>query len=195
MSKTPHSSENQAFTDSAHRLAREQVYPRLFRVPAENIFYLKADKAINEFLDTRMGIDRSMRVKYRSMPAPFLITTQERFRKPRYQDFQDITVTLWNHISDLPGEMFKLACHFFVYGFYDEKHNRLVEVIVLHAHLLVECVAMCKLTYTTQDNPRSGQTFACFKIDDLKRVGVVRLHLKDVCGVLVEQPIDEPRLF
>lgn len=193
MSKTPYSSDNQDFSNNAHILARKVLYPLLYGVPKENIRHLKAEGPINFFLDSRMGIDRSMRVKYDECPfVSYLFTVQERFREPHYQELQDVTITLWNNENDQPGELSKLGCHLFMYGFYDEERNAFTEAIVLRVYKLIEALASGELTIgETHDNPRSNQTFVCFKIRDLKRLGIVRLHVKEINGRLVCQSTED----
>jgi hypothetical protein len=56
--------------------------------------------------------------------APLGFTIQERFRRPRYAEFQDLTLTEWNGNSNLPSELYKIRAGMFLYGYYSEEDRR-----------------------------------------------------------------------
>ncbi len=178
---TPYSTANQAFSDAAHDAARSLVYPRLFDCDEGLISFESSsvkDGGEKAILDGRMAVDRIVSVTVPGLRGPIEHMIQERFRKPRYASFRDITITEWNHYSNEKSELYKLKAGMFLYGYFDEESEEFGEVIAVNTAALLLAIGNGSVTYTAADNPRSGQSFLCLKFDDLHAAGVVAWHYK-----------------
>lgn len=157
---TPFSTQNASFTDAAHQAARTQVYPQLFantNLTYERVTNVTTD-ARHAILDGELGIDLIVSVGIHFQhPIPF--TIQERFRKPEFQRYADLTITQWNHTTDMPSELHKLASDLFVYGYYDPNKDEIIQAIAIHGAPLKTAITTGQLHYEQEKNPRSNQTF------------------------------------
>lgn len=107
MSITPYSQKDQDFSNLAHLQSRTAIYSEIFNVKNSLSFEeLPIEQAMT--LDADMGIDRHVRVHVQGLRAPFSVLVQERFRRPGFARHQDVTITEWNHNSNLPGELFDI---------------------------------------------------------------------------------------
>lgn len=180
MSGTPLSRENKDFTDAAHLAAREIIYPALFETDSWNIDYEvqeDIESARGGVLDGELAIDRVLSVSVPDLAvplrAPLRITVQERFRRPQFQKWQDVTVTEWNLNTNLPSELYKLQAGLFVYGYYDKEKNAFLDVICVNVSSLLLAIAQRRITGTLQPNHRSNQVFRCFTFESLYKAGLV----------------------
>ena len=166
---TPYSRTNRQFTERAHELAQQQVYPDMFGVAVEQIDYqlLKDDTARAFLLDTAVAVDRLLRVTVKHLRMPITFDVQERFRRPQYHRFQDITITEWNHNTNQPSELYKIRAGWFVYGYYDDQRGVFLDVVAIPVPELLWAITSGRLPHKTGDNPRSNQTFVAVRIPDL----------------------------
>lgn len=124
---TPFDAANKSFTDTAHRAAMRIIYPKLLNCLAEDI-----EEDLDNFENSERGklLDGEMAIDYViKVPSPYTtpITgkklshyVQERFRRPSFSKFNDVTVTEWNWLTNKPSELYKLRAPMFLYGYYDE---------------------------------------------------------------------------
>lgn len=180
---TPFSNDNADFTNKAHQAARWQVYPMLFRLPIDNLEFestlLNMGERERQY-DGEMAIDRIVKVK----PATFDIqplgfTIQERFRKPKFAKYKDITITEWNPISNKPGELYKLQAQLFMYGYYNEANNSFIDVVVFDVAKTLMGICNKSLKYSRGVNPRTKQPFVTIKFDDLSKEKCLLFKLSD----------------
>ena len=178
--KTPHSNENQAFTDSAHSLAKSLIYPAFFGVKPSAITWAGhnvADGGVSAVLDGQLGVDRTAKVMRDGHAGVFTTSVQERFRRMRYERFRDITITKENKLSGQLSELYKLQSGLFVYGYCDVDESRFGEVVIVNVEILMDAISRKVLDISEEENPRTRQTFVTVKIDRLLEVpGLVRWH-------------------
>ena len=184
---TPYSKSNQAFSDAAHLAARQHIYPNLF-VPLQSkegaITYISpafGNSKKERVLDGDMGIDRLVRIACNDFSAPLEFTIQERFRRPEYATWNDLTVTEWNHQTNLPSELHKINAGIFVYGYFNPKRGDFVNWVAADTMRLIYAVSIGQLKYKRFENERSGQTFVSFAFDDLRQSEVIFKEMKDRC--------------
>lgn len=134
MARTLYEQDNADFSNRAHMRARDVLYPRIFNVRRERLQFedtLLAQSDRAKILDGEMGVDRIVRVTIHNLHAPLMFTVQERFRRPEFAKYQDMTVTEWNHASNSPSELYKINAGLFVYGYFDERSGRFPDAIVI----------------------------------------------------------------
>ncbi len=186
---TPYSTQNQLFSDNAHIAAQKTSYPLLFNVPNESLHFTTTSLSIGEkecILDGEMAIDRIVKVSVQWFQNPIEFTIQERFRKEKYREWQDITITEWNHKTNVKSELFKLNAGIFLYGYFDGEH--ITQSIAINSTGLLHRLVFKRPTIKTvaearrdKDknciirgfNPRSQQNFLCFRFEHLRLSGVV----------------------
>lgn len=178
--RTNFSSSNSAFSDQAHIAAQTQLYPLVFNASSENITYESVtisespEDQRNKILDGEMAVDRMVTVTVDSFPFPLSYTVQERFRKPKFRKYQDITITEYNHSSGLPSELYKLSGGLFVYGYFNEELNLIEQFVVFSSSSLLVKLASGELKPDCRKtNPRSNQSFIGFNIDSLRKHGLI----------------------
>jgi len=167
---TPYSIGNQEFSDKAHKSAQACVYPFVFSKEQGQLAFECTSVSTGErgkVLDGEMGIDRIVLVTCGQMRKPLVFTVQERFRKVKYRGYQDLTITTWNTITNQPSELYKINAGLFLYGFYDESSDTVVEWVMVNTASMLLALASKRLSYTTRTNPRSGQEFIGVKFTDL----------------------------
>ena len=168
--KTPYSQENQDFSDKGHLCARKAAYPLIF--PNSQLQYTLLPEEQARTLDGDMGIDRHVLVKVQSLRAAFSVLVQERFRRIKYADFRDATITEWNNNTDQPGELYKIKAEMFLYGYYDEQHDKFIDAIAFSMLTLKAKIAQGLINHTTGINSRSNQTFLNFRFADLEQQNI-----------------------
>lgn len=174
---TPYSIDNQAFSDRAHCLAREAIYPSLFDAAADALTFddvtgVEAER--NKVLDGEMAVDKIVNVTVHGLGAPLIFTVQERFRRPDAARFRDITITEWNNNSNKPSELYKIRAWLFLYGYYDADCNHFVgETVVVNVPALWLRLATNQIEYASGRNPRSNQRFITVSFDALREYGLV----------------------
>jgi hypothetical protein len=177
MANTPYSEENQEFSNQAHLCARREVYPLLFNVPATHLNYPDHPQAQER--DYWQGIDRTVEVQTPGLRGNLRFSVQERFRRPQYAPYRDMTITEYNQRSHQLGELYKMEAWLFVYGYYVPQQDRFIEVIACWVPQLMLNIARGTIRGNKRDNPRSSQPFKYFKFEDLERLqGVVEFRKK-----------------
>ena len=176
MARTQYEAHNAAFSQQAHEVAQQLLYPSIFGVPRSRLSFedtLLGQSERASVLDGEMGVDRIVRVMVEGLKAPLLFTIQERFRRPEYARYRDITVTEWNHASSMPSELYKINAGLFVYGYYDDCCECFVDAIVVNVFDLLLAVAKGDVYYSRGRN-RKQQKFLSFRFADLTELGLVR---------------------
>lgn len=185
MARTLYEEANGQYSDKAHRLAQTLIYPSLFDTDAENITYeedtLLTESARGAVLDGEMGIDRVLRVTVPGLTGNIPFTVQERFRRPEFHGYQDLTITEWNHNSGLPSELYKIRANIFLYGYGNDADNPtgFMEAIAINTTQLLVKISRREIPYTMRRN-KKNQTFLAFTFDSLEKSGVVLWHSKDL---------------
>jgi hypothetical protein len=173
---TPYSTQNQLFSDCAHLAAQTWIYPALFNVPPSQLRFTTTSLSIGEkerILDGEMAIDRIVHVKVQWFQSELEFTVQERFRKPKFAQFEDITITEWNRKTQQKSELFKLNAGIFVYGYFDEQYNTFIDWIAVNTVGLLHRLVKKQPTIQKRFNPRSEQDFLTFKFKHLEQAGLV----------------------
>lgn len=176
---TPYSTDNQAFSDAAHAAAQSAVYPHVLDCDRDSLSFESSsvgdggDKAI---LDGQMAVDRIVSVTVSGLRGPIEHTVQERFRRPGYSGYRDLTITEWNHASNQKSELYKLKAGVFLYGYFDPASESFGEVIAVNTSSLLMAISSGGVRYTTGVNQRTRQSFLCIKFDVLHQAGVVVWH-------------------
>jgi hypothetical protein len=185
MARTPYQKENGDYSDKSHQLAQALIYPSLFDTSAENITYeedtLLTESARGAVLDGEMGIDRVLRVTVPGLTGNIPFTVQERFRRPEFHGYQDLTITEWNHNSNLPSELYKIRANIFIYGYGNHPldPSGFIEAIAINTTQLLVKISRREIPYTLKQN-KKNQTFLAFSFDSLEKSGVVLWHKKDL---------------
>jgi len=176
---TPYSSHNQSFSDAAHAAAQLLVYPALLGCDHGLLSFESfsvSDGGEKAILDGQMAVDRIVSVTVPGLRGDIEHTIQERFRRPDYASFRDITITEWNHASNQKSELYKLKAGVFLYGYFHEQNGDFGEVIAVNTSALMVAIGNRGVRYTAATNPRSRQSFLCIKFDALRDAGVVMWH-------------------
>ena len=179
MARTLYEQDNADFSNRAHMRARDVLYPRIFNVRRERLEFedtLLAQSDRAAILDGEMGVDRIVRVTIHNLPAPLVFTVQERFRRPEFAKYQDLTVTEWNHASNLPSELYKINAGLFVYGYFDERSGRFPDAIVIGVTEMLLALAQGRLRYERRRNKKQ-QSFLALRFEDMEKAGIVRYWL------------------
>ena len=179
MARTLYEQDNADFSNRAHMRARDVLYPRIFNVRRERLQFedtLLAQSDRAKILDGEMGVDRIVRVTIHNLHAPLMFTVQERFRRPEFAKYQDMTVTEWNHASNLPSELYKINAGLFLYGYFDERTSVFVDAIAIGVTDMLLAIATRRLRYDRRWN-KKRQTFLTLRFDDMERAGIVRFRL------------------
>jgi hypothetical protein len=171
---------NQDFSDKAHAAAQSLVYPRLFKCDESRLKFDSAsvsDGGEKAILDGQMAVDRLVKVTVDGLRHPIQHTVQERFRRPGYRNYRDITITEWNHASNQPSELYKIKCGIFTYGYYYEDEGRFGDVIAVDVSAFLMAMTTGAITYAKKTN-RKKQDFICVSFDALHEAGVVLAHME-----------------
>lgn len=179
--QTEYSQRNQDFSDKAHAAARSLVYPKLFKCDESRLTFESvsvSDGGENAILDGQMAVDRLVKVTVDGLRHPIQHTVQERFRRPGYRSYRDITITEWNNASNLPSELYKIKCGIFVYGYHYENENRFGDVIAVDVSAFLMAMTTGGISYTKRSN-RKMQDFICVTFDSLHEAGVVLASMSE----------------
>jgi len=175
--QTPYSNDNAIFSQKAHEAARSQVYPNAFGVDIRSLDFEDTqfrDGGRSKILDGEMGIDRIIKVtSIANLRHPISFTVQERFRRIKFLDYQDITLTEWNNATNEIGEIYKIAASYMVYGYFDDQKNKIVSPIVVNVTDMLTLICGGDLPFSKSKNPRSNQDFLTLKYSDLYKSGCV----------------------
>lgn len=174
-------------SDVAHVAAQKLIYPYVF---GEDNLIRFEDTTLdtqdidtrNKILDGELGIDRIIHVTPMrcsvELNKPMIVTVQERFRDKSYftdKGYRDITVTEWNHATNLPSEIHKLAAQLFVYGYFDYDNGDFVDSICVNVPSLILATAKNQIIWKRQWNDKR-QTFLTATFDQLHTARVVQWH-------------------
>jgi len=186
---TPFSAKNKKFTDTAHTAAKRDIYPLLF---GDNIEYENQQSVHKSerwhVLDGSLGIDQVLSVTRKGFRGSFTVTVQERFRETKWEQMQDLTITEWNKASDTPSELYKIAAHYFVYGYYDDKRDMFTDWLCINTASMMRGIMSGKLPYAGgATNERSGQPFITVKFDDLIEYGCVVMRVSKSRSVIPDE--------
>lgn len=81
---------------------RRLIYPAVFGVKPTDLALADTMDWMNSItreLDGQRGVDRLVQVNSPGFEALVSLSIQERFRRPPYRDYRDITVTERNHAT------------------------------------------------------------------------------------------------
>lgn len=176
---TRYDPQNAAHSDAAHVVAQRILYPRLFGCSAERLVFetdtLLADGQRGEVLDGEMAIDYIVRVpsKYTRLPIPY--TVQERFRRPHYSRYRDITLTEWNGATNLPSELYKLRANIFLYGYFDPSSKAFLEAVAVSVPHLQLALTRDLIRPSKRTNEKQ-QTFLTVTFDQLRDAHALIMH-------------------
>lgn len=169
-----------SFTDAAHRAALDQVYPLVFEGLSYRIEDVAAKEgnrnARTEALDFYLGIDSVVHFNNPGI-EPMILTVQERFRQPEFQPYQDITITAGNNKTHQDGESKKLAAQLFLYGYYSQAENRVLDAIAVDVTTLVMALQRGEIKATRQNGNHKEQPFIAIEFSALDRCKAVAWHL------------------
>lgn len=162
---TPYDKGNASFSERAHLAAQRQVYPGWFREP------VTFEDCVGTKRDLAYAIDRQLAVTVPDLRAPLRLSVQERFRRPRYQGWGDITITEWNLISGQPSELHKLAAQLFVYGFYDPTADVILEARAFNVARILIAISNGEVHWDREQRAGRDQSFISLQIRDLVKIG------------------------
>jgi len=174
--ETPYNEGNAEHSNDAHIAAQSQVYPKIFNTLQENLSFetVTIDKnPRHKILDGEMAVDRIVKVKINTLQYPLSFTVQERFRRPYFKTWQDITITEWNHNSNFPSELYKLSGGLFVYGYYNGVTNIVEQFVVFSSTQVLLSLARGDLHWGVKLNPRTNQTFISLSFKLLRENGLI----------------------
>lgn len=175
LKRTPYSLEQQKFSNAGHLNAQRTIYPELFHVQRDQLEFVVLDEEEAKEQDCEHAIDRLVRVSVTGLKGKIVFTVQERFRNTKYAPYQDITITEWNHRSNLPSELYKIRADLFLYGYYNFPSDSMLQVIAFHVSPFKARIAQKTMAFDTGKNEKD-QTFITVKFTDLIRSGVVEFH-------------------
>jgi hypothetical protein len=185
---TPFDPQQKEFTDTVFRDYRDLIFPLMFGVSKDAITYDQLPVTFMKEADSCIALDATIHTKFKGLRNAMTWTGSFRFRDAeRYQVFQDLTLTEFNDVTGMLGELYKIAVDYFIYGYWSFERRCLVEVLVVHMHDFKRAIAREQIHPVPGHNPRSDQPFVGYRFEDLKRLGLVCLHLKEENGILVPQ--------
>jgi hypothetical protein len=174
MSKTKFEKENSDFSDIAHLSALERMYPLFFKSEfvCESTSLYKSEEY--RILDGEKKIDRLFHFRMQGN-SNITISVQERFRRPKYRYYRDITITEYNHDSNKDSELYGIEAMYFVYGYFNPMSRGFGEVVIVNTADLLRAIVSGEINYTKRMNNKN-QSFLCFKIDDIIKQGVCSFY-------------------
>lgn len=152
---TAFSQKNYARTKAAHMAAREQVYPKLWP-KATRLQFVDTTQTVK---DLDYAVDCIAAVSVEGFRAPLKFFIQERWRERHHMKWEDVTVTEWNTVTDLPSELHKIAAHYLVYGYYDEETDTIVESIVIDVAQMLSGIVSGVIQWTREERSSKDQDF------------------------------------
>jgi hypothetical protein len=176
MSKTKFQKENSDFSDLAHLSGLEKIYPLFFGADfvCESTSLYKSKEY--QLLDGEKKIDRLFHFSMQAN-STITISVQERFRRPKYREYRDITITEYNHASSKDSELYGIEAMYFVYGYFNPLSGGFGEVIIVNTADLLRAIVSDKIRYTRRMNDKD-QSFLCFKIDDIIKQGLYSFYAR-----------------
>jgi len=179
MTRTIYEPDNANFSELAHLAAQKQLYPSIFKQPFSALVFISATSSINQkinILDREMGIDRIVNVFVKGFHKSFSFTVQERFRRPEYAKYKDVTITEWNNASSSPSELYKINAGIFLYGYYDLQAKSFLDAVAIDTSKLLLLLARQQLYFRRRRNNKL-QDFIAIPFDELENKGVVLFRL------------------
>lgn len=179
MARTVYEKRNAHFSNVAHELARRILYPQLFGT--SDLEYedgtLLQESERGAILDGEMGVDRIVKVGVNKLAEPLTFTIQERFRRPQFARYRDVTITEWNHASGMPSELYKINAGIFLYGYVNHPGTPtgFIEAIAINTTGLLHQVSCNKIPWSLEQN-KKRQTFMAYKFHELQKAGLVMFH-------------------
>lgn len=178
---TPFSKSRHSLSKKAHSAAKSQVYPDIFRVERDKLVFeypgmMDTDK--DEIMDQKLSIDVTCRVSTTHLERPVYTTFQERWRRRKYQQFQDVTVTELNQKTGTSSEHYKISSGFHLYGYYDEDINKVLEAIAFSVPNWQMHVIQNNFNTMVNEHPTSKSRFVSYDFDELIESGVAVFHQK-----------------
>lgn len=165
--KTDYNEKNGAFSLYVHEFAKVQIYPLLFPGCEIEVDHLDGSKE-----DMEDKVDVKVRVKKKGFKDWFEFTIQERWRRPRYSRYRDITLTEFNNASGRSVEFYTGVMQFFLYGYFDQSKERFGEVVYIDVAKLRHKICTDEVSYTLNINEKD-QNFAAIKFNDLSMTGCI----------------------
>lgn len=172
---TPIQPKNIKFSNDAHTAAQSQVYPILFNIQQCKLSFETVtidNDPRHQILDGEMAVDRIIKVTVNKLQYPLSFTIQERFRRPEFKRWQDITITEWNYNSNLPSELYKLSGGLFVYGYYNEQINIIEQFVCFSSSQLLLSLARGNLEWTVRKN-KKNQSFIGLTFELLRKKNLI----------------------
>jgi hypothetical protein len=170
MSATPFSQSNADFTHQAHEAASRSLYPQffttLFGSSRVDRIDIQLRSRVDGPLDLKHGIDLTAEVEC-GFRDPIELNIQERFRRPKYANYQDLTITEHNFCSDQPSELMKIKADWFVYGYYDNGSDSFIEALAVNVTDLKEEIAADRLPWDNSKRNPKGQSFVSIDFEAL----------------------------
>jgi hypothetical protein len=168
---TAFSGENFSFTQRAHLAAQKQFYPGLW--PGADVTFIDTTKAEADLV---YAVDCIAEVSLPDAEArgPVKFYIQERWRRPDFKTYRDLTITEWNLRTNQPSELHKLGAQLFVYGIYDQPMDEIVSALAIDIVRMQIANVRGELKYTRQKRRGGEQSF----------IGIEWDHLADIDAVL-----------
>lgn len=174
---TPFDIDRAEFSNRAHQAAQRLLYPQIFGIPLTDLEFEEAGTLLDEgergrVLDGELAIDRVVKVSTLAFDAPLVFPTQERFREPDYYGnlrgrCRDVTITKWNHKTNLPSELHKITADLFLYGFFDEGRCDFLDAIAFWVPPVKFALIHGLVRYSTHYVKKKRQMFIAICFDDL----------------------------
>jgi hypothetical protein len=95
-------------------------------------------------------------------------------------------VTEWNLRTNQPSELHKLAAQLFVYGFYDESQDKIVDGYAIDICRMQHCNARGELKYERRRRGNGDQSFIAIELDHLDEIQALMFDLNKTVEVLPE---------
>lgn len=187
---TSFSDANFSFSSKAHLAAEKQFYPKLW--PGCDITFVDTTKAAEDLV---YAVDCIAEVTLPDPDArgPIKFYIQERWRQPSYrQKYTDITVTEWNLRTNQPSELHKLAAQLFVYGFYDERKNLIIDAWAVDVCRMQHANALGNLKYERRRRASSDQSFITIERDHLDEISALMFDLNRTVETMTDVGRESP---
>lgn len=168
--RTPYEQHQGDFSACAHEAARRLIYPDLFGTEdIEFEHFGQNDEEMARHYDGQMGIDLKV------FPAPLrhdlssslCFHIQERFRRPAFREYKDITLTEFNHNSRLPSELYKIASGIFVYGYYHAEDDVFTSAYAVDMARVLLGIQRTEILFSKNRN-KKNQDFICIGLEVLR---------------------------
>lgn len=165
--KTAFSQERFEFTKRAHLAAQQQFYAHMFPAGVEFEDTTQTAHDLDYAIDCQLAVT----LPGPNWKAPIRFGVQERFREPKEMHWGDITVTEWNLATNQPSELHKLGAQMFVYGFYDERADRIIYAAAVDVAFMQYALSHGDIEPTRRS--RGDQSFIGLPIGSLRAIGAV----------------------